>query len=78
MLMSEIHHIHEDIEVLKRDVAIIKHILSEEGELTEEAKARLDAARRTPKEEYIDHEECSFLGTESSQISQKITQAHSG
>ena len=45
---SELKHMHKDIESLKQDVAIIKHILSEEGELTEEAKARLESARKTP------------------------------
>lgn len=52
----ELKHIHEDIEVLKRDMAIIKHILSEEGELTEEAEKQLAEAQQTPKSAYISHE----------------------
>lgn len=47
-----LEHMHEDIEALKNDVAVIKHILSEEGELTEEAKLRLQKARNTPESEY--------------------------
>jgi len=43
---------HEDLETLKRDVSIIKHILSEEGELSEAAKVRLSKARKTSLSEY--------------------------
>lgn len=49
---SDVRHMHEDLETLKRDVAVIKHILSEEGELTEEAKSRLEKARKTPLSKY--------------------------
>ena len=43
---------HEDIEVMKKDLAIIKHILVEEGELTVDAKQRLEIARKTPISKY--------------------------
>ncbi len=49
-----IEHMHKDIETLKRDVSIIKHILSEEGELTEEAEKRLLKARQTHDSEYLE------------------------
>ncbi len=49
----ELKNIYEDLESLKSDIAIIKHILSEEGELTEEAKARLAKARKTPTNQYL-------------------------
>lgn len=49
----DIKHMHEDLEVLKRDVAIIKYILSEEGELTKNAKKRLEQARKTPITKYV-------------------------
>ncbi|MBI3033761.1 hypothetical protein HYY72_01240 [Candidatus Woesearchaeota archaeon] len=54
--MSEldIKHMHSDIELLRKDVAIIKHILSEEGELTEEAKKRLEKARANPQSMYAE------------------------
>lgn len=45
-------HMHEDIEALKNDVAVIKHILSEEGELNEEAKLRLQKSRNTAESKY--------------------------
>ncbi len=44
----ELKQMHEDLEVVKADIAIIKHILSEEGELTEEAKTR-----KTPIAHYV-------------------------
>ncbi|MBI2670646.1 hypothetical protein HYX18_01540 [Candidatus Woesearchaeota archaeon] len=53
MAETEIRQMHKDIEILKRDVAVIKHILSEEGELTEDAKKRLIKARKTPISKYV-------------------------
>lgn len=50
-------HMHADLEELKQDMAIIKHILSEEGRLTEYAQKLLAEARATPGSEYITHEE---------------------
>lgn len=50
-------HMHADLEELKQDMAIIKHILSEEGKLTEYAQKLLAEARATPDSEYITHEE---------------------
>ena len=50
-------HIDEDLESLKRDVAVIKHILSEEGKLTDFAKKTLAKARVSPKSDYISHDE---------------------
>ena len=52
--MTNIQHMHQDIELIKKDISIIKHILSEEGELTLEAKERLDKARNTPDLEYVE------------------------
>ena len=37
MAQNDLQHMHQDIEGLKNDIAVIKHILSEEGELTDEA-----------------------------------------
>jgi len=51
---AEIKHMHEDLEVLKIDIAVIKHILSEEEVLTEEAKQHLAKARATPNSEYVE------------------------
>ena len=57
--MSEImtEHMHADLEEIKQDMAIIKHILSEEGRLTEYAQVLLAEARATPDSEYIKHQD---------------------
>jgi len=47
-------HIDKDLEQLKRDVAVIKHILSEEGKLTPWAKEQLAKARVDPESQYTD------------------------
>ncbi len=57
MTQTEIKQMHDEVEILKRDMALIKHILIEEGELTEEAIKDLEEARKTSKKEYISHEE---------------------
>ena len=48
-------HMHKDLEELKRDMALIKHILSEEGKLTDYTKKSLEEARKTPESQYIKH-----------------------
>lgn len=58
--MSEainLHKIHEDISKLRRDVSFIKHIISEEFELSDWAKKQLKKARSTPDREYINQKE---------------------
>lgn len=50
-------HIDKDLEQLKRDVAVIKHILSEEGKLNAHAQRALKEARKTSDSEYISHNE---------------------
>ena len=57
MNQSAIEHMHKDLEELKQDMAIIKHILSEEGKLSGYAQKELQEARRTPDSEYIKHED---------------------
>ena len=52
-----VEHMHKDLEDLKRDMAIIKHILSEEGKLSGYAQKELQEARKTPESEYIKHED---------------------
>jgi len=53
MSETDIRHMHEDLELIKQDIAIIKHILTEEGELTPEAKERLAQARKTHLDKYV-------------------------
>ena len=45
--------IQKDLEQLKNDVEVIKHVLIDEGELTDEAKNRLEKARKTPINKYV-------------------------
>ena len=45
--------IQKDLEQLKNDVEVIKHVLIDEGELTAEAKLRLDTARKMPQSTYV-------------------------
>ena len=52
IMKMNVEHMHLDIETIKQDLAVIKHILSEEGILTESAKKRLDKARAIPISEY--------------------------
>ena len=52
-----IEHMHKDLEELRRDVDVIKHILSEEGKLSKYARKQLEEARKTPDSEYIKHED---------------------
>ncbi|HLC97475.1 MAG TPA: hypothetical protein VJC21_01695 [Candidatus Nanoarchaeia archaeon] len=50
-------HMHADLEELKQDIAIVKHILSEEGKVTVHAQKMLAEARATPDSQYIRHED---------------------
>ena len=57
---SETKQIHKDILKMQKDIELIKEILLDEAgerELTDWAKNELEEARKTPKEEYISHEE---------------------
>ncbi len=45
-------HMHEDIEILIQDVALIKQALLEEGVLSSDAILRLEKARKTPLNKY--------------------------
>ncbi|HIJ98193.1 TPA: hypothetical protein H1012_01280 [archaeon] len=57
MAQKTLEHLHKDIEDMKNDIAVIKHILTEEYELSEEGKKRLAEAEKTPRSEYITLEE---------------------
>ncbi len=54
---SEIISINKKLDRLVKDVELIKNIVSEEGELTDWAKKELEEARKTPRSEYISHDE---------------------
>ncbi|MBI4148248.1 hypothetical protein HY490_03065 [Candidatus Woesearchaeota archaeon] len=54
MAEAVLEHMHKDIELMKKDLAVIKHILTEEGQLTEWAKVQLLKARNEPESSYTD------------------------
>lgn len=48
----------EKLDKLAKDVELIKDMLiDDDGELTEWAKSQLELARKTPRSQYIPHEE---------------------
>jgi len=53
----EIQDLREDIRKLVVDVALIKNLLAEEGELSDWAKEELKKAREEPEEDYIELED---------------------
>ncbi len=50
----DLEHLHRDIIELRKEMSIIKHILSEERHLTEWAKNELKKARLEAEEDYTD------------------------
>jgi hypothetical protein len=57
MPQVNLEHVHEDIVALRRDVEMIKDVLAEERELSEEAKRKLRKARNASDEEFAPHED---------------------
>ena len=53
--------IHKEIKEMKNDLHLMKHIMAEEYELDEEAKKKLEFARKTPRSKYIAHEDVKKL-----------------
>ena len=49
--------IHKELHDLKKDIEFLKHIMSEEFELSEWAKKELAEARKVPDSDLISHEE---------------------
>jgi len=52
-MKTSLNHLHKDLALVKADIALIKHILMEEGEMTAWAKKQLKEARKTPESRYI-------------------------
>lgn len=52
MTEAVLEHMHADLEQLKKDISVIKHILSEEGKLTPWARKALSKARTEPPSSY--------------------------
>ena len=57
MAQKTLEHLHKDIEDVKKDIALIKNILYEEYEISEQTKKDLEEARNAPDSEYTSHEE---------------------
>ncbi|MBU0757434.1 MAG: hypothetical protein KKG59_02710 [Nanoarchaeota archaeon] len=53
MAMS-IEAMEAEILELKKDMKLIKNVLSESDELSDQAKKALKAARETPEDQYVD------------------------
>ena len=53
MASTDVKQIYEELDLIKNDLSVIKHILSEEGKLTANAKKRLEAGRKIPLSQYI-------------------------
>ena len=49
---TTIETLHEDILGLKKDIAFIRNVLTEDFELSEQAKKELKKARETPSSKY--------------------------
>ncbi|MEK6932678.1 MAG: hypothetical protein AABW56_02685 [Nanoarchaeota archaeon] len=54
MVNVSLKNVYDEVKLLKKDIALIKYILSEEGQLTEETKRRLEIARKTPDSKYLE------------------------
>lgn len=46
--------LHDEVAELRKDVAFLKHAVSEEQELSARAKKALAKARATPESDYVD------------------------
>ena len=49
--------IHEDLSNLRKDVQFIKHLIAEDFDLSKQAKKQLEEARKTPRTEYLNHQD---------------------
>ena len=54
---AAIETLHKDMKELKREVHEIKELLTRDPELREEIVRQLLEARKTPKSQYVSHEE---------------------
>jgi hypothetical protein len=52
--MTSTDSIHQELSDIRKDLEFIKHILSEDYELSENAKRELAKARALPESEYVD------------------------
>ena len=57
MAQVSLKTIHEDLRNLQKDMQFIKHVITEDFELSKESKKQLAEARKTPRTEYIGQKE---------------------
>lgn len=57
MAEVDLEHVHGDIMALKQEIELIKNILAEEYDLSDEARDKLEEAREVSDEELVPHEE---------------------
>ena len=55
-MTTKIENLNKDIQEIKRELYLIKHILAEDYELIDYAKKALKQAKKTPKSKFISHE----------------------
>ena len=48
--------IHEDLITLQKDIQLIKHIVAEDFELSDEAKIDLEEARKEMRKKFVSHD----------------------
>ena len=53
-MVTSIDALQREVVQLQKDVEHIKHILYDEGELTEEAEQAIEKARSRPRSDYIE------------------------
>ena len=56
-MQTEIKQIHKDIESIKKSIAVIKHILAENYDLSKKARKQLNIAYKTHLSKYLSQEE---------------------
>lgn len=55
----DIEHVHEDLLELRQELQLIKNILAEDYELSEEAKESVEEARNVSDEDLVSHDKVS-------------------
>ena len=57
MAQKTLENLNKNVEEMKNDIALIKNILIEEYQISEQARKDLEEARKTPLSDSISHKE---------------------
>ena len=49
--------IHRDMHKIKNELCFLRHLMEEEYDFSEKVRQQLEIARKTPRSEYISHED---------------------